>query len=177
MAIDSTTTISPDAAATLAKLKAEEAARNAKLLTDKGTSTTASSDAMGKDTFLKLLVAQLKYQNPMQPSDPSSFMAQTAQFSMVEKLETMEKATTELLTAERSRAATGMLGQQVTWTGIDGKDASGVVTGVRMGADGSTLEVGDKDVPYAAVTKVTKAPAAPKDDSAADTTSSQAPAA
>jgi flagellar basal-body rod modification protein FlgD len=177
MAVESTTSISADAAATLAKLQADQAAKNAKLLTDKGTSTTGATDGMGKDTFLKLLVAQLKYQNPMQPSDPSSFMAQTAQFSMVEKLESMEKATTELLTAERSRAATGMLGQQVHWTGLDGKDASGVVTGVRMGTDGATLEVGDKDVPYAAVTKVTKAPTASTDDSAVDTTSSQAPAA
>jgi flagellar basal-body rod modification protein FlgD len=160
------------ASAALAKLKADEAARAAA-----AAKANPVADSMGKDTFLKLLVAQLKYQNPMQPSDPSSFMAQTAQFSMVEKLESMEKATTELLTAERSRAATGMLGQQVHWTGLDGKDASGVVTGVRMGTDGSTLEVGDKDVPYAAVTKVTKAPAASKDDSAADTTSSQAPAA
>jgi flagellar basal-body rod modification protein FlgD len=177
MAIDGTTPISPDAAATLARLKAEETARNAKLLTDKGTSTTASSDQMGKDTFLKLLVAQLKYQNPMQPSDPSAFMAQTAQFSMVEKLESMEKATMELLTSERSRGATGMLGNQVTWTGLDGKDAHGVVTGVRMGSDGPTLEVGDTDVPYASVTKVTAAPAPAAHDSATGTTSSQAPAA
>jgi flagellar basal-body rod modification protein FlgD len=175
-AIDGTTPLTNEAAATLAKLKAEEAARNAKLATSPG-GTTAPSDKSSKDMFLKLLVAQLKYQNPMSPSDPSQFMAQTAQFSMVEKLEAMEKATTELLTSERSRAATGVLGNQVTWTGPDGNDISGVVTGVRMGTDGPTLEVGDKDVPYASVTKVTKAPAAPTDDSAADTTSSQAPAA
>jgi flagellar basal-body rod modification protein FlgD len=177
MAIGSTTPISPEAAATLARLRAEETARNAKLLTDKGTSATASSDQMGKDTFLKLLVAQLKYQNPMQPSDPSAFMAQTAQLSMVEKLETMAKATMELLTSERSRGATGMLGNQVTWTGLDGKDASGVVTGVRMGSDGPTLVVGDTDVPYAAITKVTAAPAPVAHDSATVATSPQAPSA
>ena len=159
MAVDAlgSTQLSPDAAATLAKLQADQAAKNAKLLTDTGTKT-ASTDTMGKDTFLKLLVAQLKYQNPMSPSDPSQFMAQTAQFSMVEKLESMESATNELLVAERSRTATGMLGSQVTWPGPDGKDTSGVVTGVRMGSAGPTLEVGDTDVPYASVTKVTQAP-------------------
>jgi flagellar basal-body rod modification protein FlgD len=178
MAVAGATQISPEAAATLARLRAEETARNAKLLTDKGTSTTGSTDQMGKDTFLKLLVAQLKYQNPMQPSDPSSFMAQTAQFSMVEKLESMEKATMELLTSERSRGATGMLGTQVTWPGLDGKDATGVVTGVRMGSDGPTLEVGDTDVPYAAITKVKAAPApVVQSTPATGTTSSQAPAA
>ncbi|MCU1378345.1 MAG: hypothetical protein JWN29_1328, partial [Acidimicrobiales bacterium] len=37
-------------------------------------------------------------------------------------------------------------------------EKTGVVSGVRMGADGPTLVVGDKDVPYASVTKVTAAP-------------------
>ena len=112
---------------------------------------------MGKDTFLKLLVAQLKYQNPLSPSDPSQFMAQTAQFSMVEKLEQMSSVTNELLVSERSRAATGLLGNQITWQD-GGAEQTGVVTGVRMGADGPTLEIGDTDVPYASVTKVTSAP-------------------
>ena len=55
------------------------------------TSQTAPQTA-GKDMFLKLLVAQLKYQNPMEPVDSSQFMAQTAQFTMVEKLEAMAAA-------------------------------------------------------------------------------------
>lgn len=187
MAIDGTN-LSPDAAATLAKLQAEQAARNAALTSSTPGSTTAV-DKMGKDTFLKLLVAQLKYQNPMQPSDPSAFMAQTAQFSMVEKLEAMEKATTELVSSERARAAVSLLGNQVTWTGSDGTPASGVVTGIRTSSEGPVLEVGDKDVPYNTVTKVTAAPVAPKDSgtttssttdstsSTTDPTSTQAPAA
>src|SRR3954471_21599736 len=84
--------------------------------------TAPRPDAMGKEMFLKLLVAQLRYQNPMSPSDPQAFMAQTAQLSMAERLEEMSKANTELLAAERSRAATGLLGNQVTWTGADGTE-------------------------------------------------------
>lgn len=141
------------ASTTLARLQAEQAALARDALKD----APAATDQMGKDTFLKLLVAQLKYQNPLSPSDPSQFMAQTAQFSMVEKLEQMSTATNELLSAERSRAATGLLGNQVTWQD-GGAEKSGVVTGVRMGADGPTLEIGDTDVPYALVTKVTPAP-------------------
>jgi flagellar basal-body rod modification protein FlgD len=151
-----TTTVPPltDAAsATLAKLKAEEAARAAAA----AKKSPAPTDGMGKDTFLKLLVAQLKYQNPMEPADSSQFMAQTAQFSMVERLEAMSTATTELLSMERSSAATGLLGNQISWKDGD-TEKTGVVSGVRMGADGPTLVVGDKDVPYASVTKVTAAP-------------------
>jgi nucleoside 2-deoxyribosyltransferase len=48
--------------------------------------TGAMTDQMGQDTFLKLLVAQLRYQDPMNPADGTAFLAQTAQFSTVEKL-------------------------------------------------------------------------------------------
>src|SRR5688500_15735757 len=44
-----------------------------------GATTQTDPQTIGKDTFLKLLVAQLKYQNPMEPVDSSQFMAQTAQ--------------------------------------------------------------------------------------------------
>ena len=40
-----------------------------------------------KDIFLKLLVAQMKYQDPANPASSSEFMAQTATFTQVEKLE------------------------------------------------------------------------------------------
>jgi flagellar basal-body rod modification protein FlgD len=172
MPISQAAPLTDAAAAALAKAKAAEAARAAAI-----TNKAEPGEGMGKDTFLKLLVAQLKYQNPMEPVDSSQFMAQTAQFSMVERLESMEKATTELLASERSRAATGLLGNQITWKD-NGVEKTGVVTGVRMGADGSTLVVGDKDVPYASVTKVTTAPAptAPASSTTTPPPAAEAPA-
>src|SRR5260370_7700457 len=77
-----------------------------------GATTTADPRAMGKDTFLKLLVAQLQYQNPMQPVDSSQFMAQTAQFTMVEKLTAMSSQTDALVTVEASRRAAVLLGRK-----------------------------------------------------------------
>jgi flagellar basal-body rod modification protein FlgD len=127
--------------------------------------TAPRPDEMGKEMFLKLLVAQLKYQNPLSPSDPQAFMAQTAQLSMVERLEEMSKASTELLAAERSRAATGLLGNQVTWTGDDGAEHSGIVSGIRLEPGGPLLTVGEAEIPYALVTRVaTASPSAPVTD-------------
>ena len=42
------------------------------------TSTVDRPDQMGKDTFLRLLVAQMRYQDPSNPVDSSQMMAQTA---------------------------------------------------------------------------------------------------
>lgn len=154
-----------EAEATLTRLRAEEAAR----ATTFAAAAPKPADEMGKDTFLKLLVAQLKYQDPMKPSDPSAFMTQTAQFSMVERLTAMEESTAQLLAAQRGQSATALLGTQVTWSEGATKK-TGVVTGLRMGADGPTLEVGDKDVPYALVTRVASAPAAAAPVPSADET-------
>ena len=43
-----------------------------------GVTAPSGTDAMGSDTFLKLLVAQMKYQDPSKPADSTEMMAQTA---------------------------------------------------------------------------------------------------
>ncbi len=97
--------------------------------------------SLDKDAFLKLLVAQLKYQNPLQPSDPSQFMAQTAQFTMVERLDEIAKAQAEAGTWQRVVAGQGLIGKQVSGSAADGQPVSGLVTGLRVTADGGVLQL------------------------------------
>lgn len=52
------------------------------------TAKTASSD-MDKDSFLQLLVAQMKYQDPLQPTSNTEYISQYAQFSQVEQMQNM----------------------------------------------------------------------------------------
>jgi flagellar basal-body rod modification protein FlgD len=49
------------------------------------TASTPSNQLASKDTFLKLLVAQLKNQDPLKPQDGTAFVAQLAQFSNLEQ--------------------------------------------------------------------------------------------
>lgn len=66
----------------------------------------ANKNGMDKDAFLQLLVAQMQYQDPLEPTSNTEFISQYAQFSQVEQMQNMA-GTTEL-----SRA-TSLVGKEV----------------------------------------------------------------
>lgn len=123
--------------------------------TTQTTSTeTQRNDQLGRDAFLQLLVAQLRYQDPLSPTDPQDFIAQTAQFNTVEKLEEL----TDLFTASNKATLLGaggdLVGRTVSWYGEDGDVLSGPVTAALNSADGVSLMVGTEQVPLDAVIRV-----------------------
>ena len=68
--------------------------------------TSADSSGMDKDAFLQLLVAQMQYQDPLEPTSNTEFISQYAQFSQVEQMQNLA-ATSELA------RATSLVGQSV----------------------------------------------------------------
>lgn len=54
--------------------------------TENGTKVVASGEGADKDLFLKLLVAQMKNQDPFKPQDPTQYITQLAQFNSLESL-------------------------------------------------------------------------------------------
>ncbi|MBB3109395.1 flagellar basal-body rod modification protein FlgD [Paenibacillus phyllosphaerae] len=80
----------------------------------KTTSTTATkTNTLGKDEFLKILVTQLKNQDPMQPMQDTDFIAQMAQFSSVEQLMNMSENMGKL--SQNLGLASSMIGKEVAW--------------------------------------------------------------
>ena len=49
----------------------------------------SKSNGLDKDAFLQLLVAQMKYQDPMEPTDNTEYVSQLATFSQLEEMQTM----------------------------------------------------------------------------------------
>ncbi|WP_433050958.1 flagellar hook capping FlgD N-terminal domain-containing protein [Dactylosporangium sp. CS-033363] len=118
---------------------------------------------LGKDAFMKLLVTQLKYQDPSNPMDNREFLAQTAQFSTLEKLTDVAAAEQSLLNAQLQLGASNLIGKTVTYAGADGKALTGVVTSAKFFTAGPpTLHVGNTDVPLASVSEVTDKALAPQ---------------
>ena len=118
-----------------------------------GTSSTTSGSA-DKEMFLQLLVAQMRYQDPMNPTDSSQFLAQSAQFTALEKMQAVADQTAALFSAQMAFGASGLIGKQVTYTDADGASQTGSVAGVTFGVKGPVLDVGGKEVPIADVVSV-----------------------
>ncbi|SEV94757.1 flagellar hook assembly protein FlgD [[Clostridium] fimetarium] len=58
------------------------------------TTAKASNSALDKDAFLQLLVAQMKYQDPLEPASNTEYIAQLATFSQVEELQNVSESMT-----------------------------------------------------------------------------------
>jgi flagellar basal-body rod modification protein FlgD len=95
-------------------------------------STVDRPDQMGKDVFMKLLVAQMRYQDPSNPVDSSQMMSQTATFSQVEKLEQLVNQNASMLVLQESATAGALVGRTATYTDTTGASKTGVVTSVRL---------------------------------------------
>jgi len=137
-------------------------AKNAKatsMYTNKTTIDAGASKSVGdQDTFLKLLVAQLKYQDPSNPADSTQFLAQTAQFTQVEKLGQIA----DMMQAQQLIGASALVGRSVTYQDANGMTQTGIVTKTKLNGDSEpTLVVGNTDVQLSKVTEVQAPPAAP----------------
>ena len=117
-------------------------------------STGTGSASADKDMFLKLLVAQMKYQDPMNPTDSSEFLSQSAQFTALEKMSTTAEQVTQLVGLQMAFGASSLVGRTVTYPSADGTSVSGLVSSVKFTAAGPILSVDGVDVTFTDVTSV-----------------------
>ena len=143
---------------TIADLNASTTGVTATTPTKSAATAAQAASSLDKDAFLKLMVAQLKYQSPDSPVDTNQFMAQTAQMTQVESLQAIQKSQETLLAADKNLLGTSMIGQSITATNVlGGADIVGTVTGIKLGTDGPVLKIGDTEVALSAVKEINKA--------------------
>ncbi|MFS8665809.1 MAG: hypothetical protein LOD84_09080 [Limnochordales bacterium] len=131
------------------------AATAATTATSAGTGATEQKDAaggdiLGKDDFLRLLITQLRYQDPIKPVQDQEFIAQLAQFSALEQMHNMARQMERLADAQ---LGVGGLGHAVSLLGrtvvILDPETGGMVTGrvdsVRMRGGQPWLVVGERE--------------------------------
>ncbi len=106
--------------------------------------SSARSKAMvDYNSFLRLLIAQMKNQDPTQPMDSTQYVAQLATFSQVEQSMQANTKLDQILQASSLSQATGLIGHHIS--ALDGS-ISGVVKEVRIFSDGmvAVLESGEQ---------------------------------
>ena len=84
---------------------------------------TGANSALDKDAFLKLMVTQLQYQDPLDPQDNSEYVAELAQFSALEQMTNVSEGITNVTklvgnldTSVLVGQLSSMIGQDLQWT-------------------------------------------------------------
>jgi flagellar basal-body rod modification protein FlgD len=131
-------------------------------------STSASSapvdktHQLGKQDFLKLLMAQLQNQDPSKPMDDTQMIAQMAQFSALEATQQLQQTIQQSNNVQTIFQAGALIGKYIQANQPDGTSATGAVTGVDFtstdGVVSPTLQVDGKDVDYSTIVKVSSTP-------------------
>ncbi|MAG35622.1 MAG: hypothetical protein CL878_05175 [Dehalococcoidia bacterium] len=140
------------ALANQAALGAQEAGQSAGVGgTSSVANATTAANELGQDAFLKLLIAQLRNQDPLRPMEDREFIAQLAQFNTLEQMQGMNQSLREMLTIQSLSEASGLIGRDVISRLLDdaGGFVEGTVTAVAVVNGSPTLLVGPDRVPVA----------------------------
>lgn len=114
------------------------------------------SAQLGKDDFLKLMVAQLQAQNPLEPTSDTEYVAELAQFSQLEQTSNIAQSSETSVGDQRIAQAVQLIGHDVSYLSPKtGEAAEGEVQSAEIGAGGATLTIaGETGVEPARITEV-----------------------
>jgi flagellar basal-body rod modification protein FlgD len=110
---------------------------------------------LGKDDFLKILVGQLKNQDPMNPKGDTEFIGQMTQFSQLEQQTNTAASTDDIAARLAHTSALGLIGRTVSYVDAEGETQTGKVEQVDTVDGKASLTVnGTSGIDAGAVTQV-----------------------
>ena len=116
-----------------------------------GTWGASGSGELGRDAFLRLLITQMQVQDPLEPMKSEDFIAQLAQFTAVEQLETANLQLTLLQRAQATSQALALVGRSIA---TEDGGVTGVVEAVVFRDGQARLLVGEAEVDPGDVVRV-----------------------
>ncbi len=114
-----------------------------------------ASTVVSKDEFLKLFVAQLKNQSPMDPLKGHEFIAQLAQFSSVEQLTSLNASFADTMKFQQLTGGSEFIGKKATYVDpAGGGTAEGVIQGAMILDDSISVVIQNREIPIANITGI-----------------------
>ena len=129
------------------------------------TSQRVDGTKLNQQDFLKVMIEQMRNQNPLDPQDNNEFFSQMVQFESLDAMHSIAAALKTLAEVSELANASALVGHSVLATREQEPDPvtklprppeeiSGVVSKVTFGATGAMVHIGDRTVPAAAITEV-----------------------
>jgi flagellar basal-body rod modification protein FlgD len=122
----------------------------------------SQANQLGKQDFLKLLMAQMRNQDPLKPVDDTQMIAQMAQFSALEETQALRQTIQNSANTAAIAQAAALIGKYVAAAQADGSTVEGAVTGVRFestdGAVSPIVQVDGMDIDYSTINQISSTP-------------------
>jgi len=112
------------------------------------TSVTGASGSVAKKTkginaedFMKIMIKELQQQDPTEPVSSKDLLTQISQISNLQSATELSQTLKDLAASQKLGSASSLLGKVVHGVTSEGKDLSGMVTGVKLENDNVYLEL------------------------------------
>ena len=103
--------------------------------------------SLGKDDFMKLLVAQLSHQDPLDPMEDREFIAQMASFSELEQITNLNTTMTNFASGQMLSQYAPLVGKNVEGMDTNGDSLSGTIDSIKFVEGKVYAKIGETSVP------------------------------
>jgi len=119
-------------------------------------STSQKSQTMDSEVFMKLLVTQLRNQDPSSPMDTNQMISQQTQLAMMEQITNQTTTANENFSLQMRIAAANLVGKQVSYTdAASGTSVTGTASAVSYADSVPTVTVNGKEVALDVISGIT----------------------
>ena len=111
-----------------------------------------SVSPLGQDQFLQLLVTQLQNQDPLEPTTNTEFIAQLAQFSSLQGIQSLGASFDQVLQLQQMTQGTNLVGKKIQYTPAGSSTVeTGTVDMMKVDGKNIVLQIGSNQIPLANV--------------------------